>query len=119
MWLAKVCSRWDGGPSTSRIHHTHPVFLQAVGPSDLSLRQEAQCGPRCSEYPPASPRPHARPLGHKRLSAAYLGGWVEVVVGSGRVGRLACWGVWRMAVPLETDSGRMVAVVGDQAPSVG
>lgn len=69
--------------------------------------------------PTCLPQAPCQSLGHKWLGAAYLGDWVEVVLaGFGRVGRSACWGAWRMAV-LETDSGRMVAVVGDRAPSVG
>lgn len=54
------------------------------------------------------------------LARAYLAGWAEAgVEGSGRVGRVACWGAWGRAGLLENGSGRMVAAVVAQAPSVG
>lgn len=125
MTVAGSCRRSQGTlPSSSQICHTHPIFLQ-VQACPTCQRPEDQCGPQCSschsEYPPAPLRPPVSPLGHKQLlSVAYLVGWAEVVVvGSGSVGKLACWGVWKKAVPLETGSGRMVAAVGPQAPSVG
>lgn len=51
---------------------------------------------------------------------AYLADWAEAgVEGSGKAGRVACWGVWGRAGPLENGSGRMVATVVARAPSVG
>lgn len=74
----------DGWPSASYIYHIHPVFLQPAGLSYLPLRQETTV---VLGTQPASPRPRVSPLGHKGLNAAYLGGWAEVVVGFGRMGR--------------------------------
>lgn len=74
----------DDWPSASHNHHTHPVFLQPAGLSYLSLRQETNV---VLGTQPASPRPCVSPLGHKGLNEAYLGGWAEVVVGFGRMGR--------------------------------
>lgn len=51
---------------------------------------------------------------------AYLVDWAEVgVEGSGKVGRMACWRVWRRAGLLENGSERMVAAVVARVPSVG
>ena len=54
------------------------------------------------------------------LARTYLVDWAEVgVEGSGKAGRVACWGVWGRAAPLENGSERMVAAVVARAPSVG
>lgn len=51
---------------------------------------------------------------------AYLVGWAEAEAeGSGRVGRVACWGVQGRAGSPENGSGRTVAAAVAQAPSVG
>ena len=57
---------------------------------------------------------------HSIPAGAYLEGWAEAgVEGSGRAGRVACWGAWERAGPPENGSGRTVAMGVAQAPSVG
>lgn len=137
---SSLLSLVDGTNSSSKPLRTH--FLHEVPPLGRSgggwgggslpvLSSVALSARHHPRYPPATPRsmpPSSRAA--KRGSAgieresppatAYLAGWAEAgVEGSGREDRVACWGAWGRAGPLENGSGKTVAAAVARAPSLG